>query len=545
MDTDYLVIGAGALGMGFVDTLLEHCDAEVVMVDRRHGPGGHWRDAYPFVQLHQPSMNYGVNSTPLGRNRVEPDGRDAGFYERASGPEICSYYDDVMRHRFLASGRVRFFPMCDYLGDRRFRSRLTGAETEVTVRRRVVDATYMASRVPGTDAPPFAVADGARCIAVGELTKATAPPDRYVIIGAGKTAMDAVVWLLDNGTPPDAIRWIRPREPWMLNRAFFQPGDGILRTFAGIVSELEAVVESESIEEVFDQLERRDVVVRLDPSIEASMLKGATVSLGELDQLRRVTGVVRLGHVTRIDSERILLEEGSVPTGPRHLHVHSRVPRPERQSTPADLHRRHDPAPADHACEPQPLGRAPRCRRSVGTAGGGEEPALPPEHVVRHALRLDAAPVDGDENRAGVARGPRRPSVAGRLAPEPDEGPRSEPGQRRGGRSAGPVLDGAVPGPRTTRGVDDDRYAGRAGPDLRDRVVTRDRVVVGGASLIGAGMAGQVAGLGHPGPAGPVARVAGSRRRRRPGPEAPPPCTAPWGGGRRGRSGSAAWRCGG
>jgi hypothetical protein len=112
----------------------------------------------------------------------------------------------------------------------------------------------------------------------------------------------------------------------MLNRAFFQPGDGIVPTFAGIVSELEAVVECESIEQVFDQLERRDIVARLDPGVEASMLKGATVSLGELDQLRRVTGVVRLGHVTRIDSERIILEEGSVPTSPGQLHVHCAAP---------------------------------------------------------------------------------------------------------------------------------------------------------------------------------------------------------------------------
>ena len=221
METDYLVIGAGALGMGFVDTLIEHSDAEVVIIDRRHGPGGHWLDSYPFVQLHQPSMNYGVNSTSLGQDRVELDGRDAGFYERASGPEIRGYYDEIMRHRFLASGRVRFFPMCDYLGDRRFRSRLTGAETEVTVRNSVVDATYMASRVPATDSPPFEVADGATCVPIGALTRVVTPPDGYVIIGAGKTAMDAVCWLLDHGTPPDDIRWIRPRDPWMLNRAFF------------------------------------------------------------------------------------------------------------------------------------------------------------------------------------------------------------------------------------------------------------------------------------------------------------------------------------
>src|SRR5271154_1752852 len=124
IETDYLVVGAGALGMGFVDTLIEHSDAQVVMIDRRHRPGGHWLDSYPFVQLHQPSMNYGVDSTPLGHDRVEPGGRDAGFYERATGTEICRYYDEIMRDRLLASGRVRFLPMCDYLGDRRLRSRL-------------------------------------------------------------------------------------------------------------------------------------------------------------------------------------------------------------------------------------------------------------------------------------------------------------------------------------------------------------------------------------------------------------------------------------
>ena len=39
IETDYLVVGAGALGMGFVDTLIQHSDADVVMVDRRHRPG--------------------------------------------------------------------------------------------------------------------------------------------------------------------------------------------------------------------------------------------------------------------------------------------------------------------------------------------------------------------------------------------------------------------------------------------------------------------------------------------------------------------------
>ncbi len=55
IETDYLVIGAGTSGMAFVDELIAHSDLDVVMIDRRHDPGGHWNDAYPFVRLHQPA----------------------------------------------------------------------------------------------------------------------------------------------------------------------------------------------------------------------------------------------------------------------------------------------------------------------------------------------------------------------------------------------------------------------------------------------------------------------------------------------------------
>src|SRR5688500_7691189 len=55
METDYLVVGAGAMGMAFTDALVDHADAHVTLVDRRHTAGGHWLDAYPFVQLHQAS----------------------------------------------------------------------------------------------------------------------------------------------------------------------------------------------------------------------------------------------------------------------------------------------------------------------------------------------------------------------------------------------------------------------------------------------------------------------------------------------------------
>ena len=52
------------------------------------------------------------------------------------------------------------------------------------------------------------------------------------------------------------------------------------------------------------------------------MLKGATASLGELDQLRRIENVVRLGHVERISADAITLQQGSIPTSHDHVHVH-------------------------------------------------------------------------------------------------------------------------------------------------------------------------------------------------------------------------------
>ncbi len=115
IDTDYLIVGAGAAGLAFADALIAASDADVVMVDRRHGPGGHWNDAYPFVRLHQPSAFYGVNSRVLGSDSIDSCGPNAGFYQRATAAEICDYYQRVLEEHLLASGQVRFFGMSDCL----------------------------------------------------------------------------------------------------------------------------------------------------------------------------------------------------------------------------------------------------------------------------------------------------------------------------------------------------------------------------------------------------------------------------------------------
>src|SRR5262245_24545998 len=100
LEVDYLVIGAGAMGMAFADVIVEESNATVAIADRRAQPGGHWNDAYPFVRLHSASAYYGVNSRPLGDDQVDGVGLNRGFYEQASAADIREYYARIMYEQF-------------------------------------------------------------------------------------------------------------------------------------------------------------------------------------------------------------------------------------------------------------------------------------------------------------------------------------------------------------------------------------------------------------------------------------------------------------
>ncbi len=162
LQTDYLVVGAGAMGMAFTDALIDHADVHVTLVDRRHAAGGHWEDAYPFVRLHQASVFYGVASTVLGEGRLQQSGPEAGLQERALRSQIQAYYDDLLQHRFVDSGQVTFLGGSEHHTDgpeHLVTSLVSGETVRVDVRRRVVDATYLAPTVPATTPPPFGVTD--------------------------------------------------------------------------------------------------------------------------------------------------------------------------------------------------------------------------------------------------------------------------------------------------------------------------------------------------------------------------------------------------
>jgi len=325
LETDYLVVGIGAVGMAFADVLFHETNANMVIVDRHHGPGGHWNDAYPFVRLHQPSGYYGVNSRKLGGDSRDMHRLNLGMCERATGAELVSYYEQLMQ-QFLASGRIEYFPMCNYTGDYQqkhtFESLTSGETHSVTVRKKAVDTSYLNTMVPSTHPPKYVIAPGVKCVPLNELPRVKRPPSGYVVVGAGKTGIDACLWLLDNGVAAKDICWIMPRDAWFQDRANVQPGeDFFMQSYGSFATQMEVLAQSESIADLFVKLEATGQLLRFDSSVQPSMYHGAVVSRAELEALRQIKNIVRMGRIQRIDTDRIVLEHGSVPSDADRLYV--------------------------------------------------------------------------------------------------------------------------------------------------------------------------------------------------------------------------------
>jgi hypothetical protein len=308
LDTDYLVIGAGAAGMAFVDELITQSGtARVVLVDRRKAPGGHWNNAYDFVTLHQPADFYGVNS-----ERLEQEPRDF-----ASKEQIVTYYQRVIE-KLCATGRVQFFPECEYLGESQFR-RLGGDSQryQVTVQRRIVDATYSNVSIPAERSPEYQVDPKAHCVPINALATLTGSWTHYIVIGAGKTGIDAVLRLLGEQVSPDHIRWVMSHDPWLFNRDLMNTELFPTEFPKG----LRATCRASDAADYLRIFEEHNWIMRLDPTIQTEHCRCATVTLDELAQLRRISNIVRLGRVTRIEVEAVMLERGQIPTGPHVLHI--------------------------------------------------------------------------------------------------------------------------------------------------------------------------------------------------------------------------------
>jgi len=147
-------------------------------------------------------------------------------------------------------------------------------------------------------------------------------PRHFVVLGAGKTAMDACIWLLQSGATPEAIRWVVPRDSWLVNRVTTQNGPEFFdAAIGGQADQMEAVAKADSAEDLFLRLEACGAMLRIDPDRMPGMFHFATVTPDEIQVLRRIHRVIRLGRVQSLHGDRMVLEQGQVAVEPDTLFI--------------------------------------------------------------------------------------------------------------------------------------------------------------------------------------------------------------------------------
>jgi hypothetical protein len=110
----------------------------------------------------------------------------------------------------------------------------------------------------------------------------------------------------------------------MLNRAVVQPDPAV---FIGMAADtMQAARAAASPDDLFLRLEDAGIMLRIDPAVTPTMAKTPTLAGWELELLRSIERVVRLGHVRRAEPGRIVLDDGDVRVGPKAVVVHCAAP---------------------------------------------------------------------------------------------------------------------------------------------------------------------------------------------------------------------------
>ena len=156
-------------------------------------------------------------------------------------------------------------------------------------------------------APPYQVETGVNQIPVNGLGNIQASWGTFVIIGSGKTGLDAICYLLDMNVNPDKIMWIVTNEAWCLNRKVYN----MENLWSGIEWQFLSVLESDDINDAFLKYEEKGIFMRIDKNYWPTKLREATINEEQLEKLRSVKNVIRQGRVKALFKETIEFENGS------------------------------------------------------------------------------------------------------------------------------------------------------------------------------------------------------------------------------------------
>jgi hypothetical protein len=133
-----------------------------------------------------------------------------------------------------------------------------------------------------------------------------------VIIGGGKTGLDSLSWLLDQGVAPAQLWWVVPRDAWWSNRRAVQTS---ATHRAGTLSMMRRAAEvmagAASVQDFCEGLERdAGTLLRLSGNVWPTMYHAATVTEAELARARGIGRTVREGHVQAVEPGGLRLQGG-------------------------------------------------------------------------------------------------------------------------------------------------------------------------------------------------------------------------------------------
>ena len=238
-----------------------------------------------------------------------------------------------------------------------------------------------------------------------------------MIVGSGKTATDGIVWLLANGVAPDRIVWVRPRDPWMLNRAVVQPDPVVALGLAA--DTMAAAADAESLDDLFLRLEAAGVMLRIDPDVTPTMAKTPTLGTWELDLLRTIENVVRLGHIEHVTAPRDRPRRRGRSTAAGLARGALRRLRTAVPAAGSRLGTGQDPAPDDP-------GRLSVLQRGAGRLRGGDprrrpraQPVVSAQHPPGPPGRLGVDAGAWNPGDAQLRRRGRHRRLGQRLRPQP------------------------------------------------------------------------------------------------------------------------------
>ena len=176
----------------------------------------------------------------------------------------------------------------------------------------------MAANVPSMRPPTFAVKDGVTIIPINGLVNLKTPFKKYVVVGAGKTGLDALLYLLERKVSPDRISWIVPNDCWYLNRDVFRMDD----LWSEMEKQYTAALKARDVDDAYLKYEELGIMMRVDKTYWPTRMRGATITLEELQKVRSIQNVIRKGRIKEISPNSIVFLNGtSVEADAESLYV--------------------------------------------------------------------------------------------------------------------------------------------------------------------------------------------------------------------------------